>query len=62
MGGPSCENTHTNKGAWTKEEDQHLVVSMVRNADNIGDISPILSVFKGTDILLGIQMVFVQIS
>ncbi|XVF73979.1 hypothetical protein PTKIN_Ptkin13bG0024900 [Pterospermum kingtungense] len=22
---PCCEKTHTNKGAWTKEEDQHLI-------------------------------------
>ena len=33
-----------------------------QNADNIGDISPILSVFHGTDILIGIQRVVVKIS
>ena len=38
------------------------VTSMVRNADNIGDISPILSVFCFNDILIGIRSVFVKIS
>ncbi|KAM1270541.1 hypothetical protein ACFX2J_031449 [Malus domestica] len=43
-------------------EVHFIVAAMEENADNIGEISPILSIFQVMDILSGIRMVFGQIS
>jgi predicted RNA-binding protein len=30
---PCCEKAHTNKGAWTKEEDQRLIAYIKANGE-----------------------------
>jgi transcription factor MYB, plant len=68
---PCCEKAHTNKGAWTKEEDQRLIAYIKAHGEgcwrslpkSAGSLSLSLSLSLSYELMVHVQaIVLVRIS